>query len=79
MMEKENKSFFPKRENIIIVMAGCLLVILGFLLMTGPGTVDTHYESDIFNPRRIGIAPVVSLAGFVVIAVGILFFHKTKE
>ena len=41
------------------------VVILGFLLMSGGGSTETAYDPDIFSARRIKVAPLVCLAGFV--------------
>ena len=53
------------------------VVIIGFLLMSGPGSTDTTYEPDIFSVRRIKIAPVVCLVGFVSIIYAIV--RKPKD
>ena len=41
------------------------IVVLGFLLMVGPNSSETAFEPDIFSVRRIKVAPVVCLFGFV--------------
>jgi hypothetical protein len=41
------------------------VVVIGFLLMIGPNSSDTAFEPDIFSARRIKVAPVVCLLGFV--------------
>ena len=41
------------------------IVVLGFILMSGGGSTDTSYDPDIFSARRIKVAPVVCLLGFV--------------
>ena len=40
-------------------------VVIGFLLMVGPASTDTVYEPDIFSARRVKVAPVICLLGFV--------------
>ena len=50
--------------------------------MIGPGTTaETGFNPDIFSARRIKIAPMVCLAGFLLVIVGILYpsNSKTKE
>ena len=42
-----------------------LVVVVGFLLMAGSSSTDTMYDPDIFSTRRIKVAPVVCLLGFV--------------
>jgi len=42
-----------------------VIVVVGFLLMVGPNSSDTVFEPDIFSARRIKVAPIVCLVGFV--------------
>jgi len=62
-MDKSNFAF--DKVNFILLAVGMAVVVIGFLLMTGPGSADTAYEPDIFSVRRIKVAPVVCLLGFV--------------
>ena len=59
------RDFAFDKVNFILLAVGMAIVVIGFLLMTGPGTSDTVYEPDIFSARRIKVAPVVCLFGFV--------------
>ena len=59
------RDFAFDKVNFILLAAGMLIVVIGFLLMTGPGSSDTVYEPDIFSARRIKVAPIVCLFGFV--------------
>lgn len=43
-----------------------------FLLMTGPASTPTTFEPDIFSVRRIKVAPVVCLLGFVFMIYAVL-------
>jgi len=62
-MDKRNFAF--DKVNFILLAVSMVIVIIGFLLMTGPGSTDTVYEPDIFSVRRIKVAPIVCLFGFV--------------
>ena len=62
-MDKKNFAF--DKVNFILLAVGMVIVVIGFLLMTGPGSTDTVYEPDIFSVRRIKVAPIVCLIGFV--------------
>lgn len=62
-MDKRNLAF--GRINFILLAMGMLLVVIGFLLMTGSASDATQYQPDIFSVRRIKVAPVVCLVGFV--------------
>jgi len=62
-MEKQDFAF--DKINFILLAVGMAVVIIGFLLMSGSGSTETAYEPDIFSARRIKVAPVVCLIGFV--------------
>lgn len=75
--EKKTKLVFD-RINYILLAAGLLAVILGFALMTGSSTSMDAFEPDIFSFRRIRLAPVICLLGFVSMIVSILYKPKKK-
>lgn len=61
----DKRDFAFDKVNFILLAVGMIVVIIGFLLMTGPNSTETTFEPDIFSVRRIKVAPVVCLAGFV--------------
>ncbi len=68
-MEKEKKGFdFAfRKENYILMGVGVLLLILGYILLSGGGSDDPAVFSEaLFNTRRLVVAPLVILAGFIV-------------
>lgn len=67
----EKKNFALKKRNLYWIAAGFIVILLGFLLMMGSKTV-LEFNPDIFSVRRIRIAPMVSLLGFIIVGVGIL-------
>ena len=62
-MDKRNFAF--DKVNFILLAVGMAIVVVGFLLMTGAGSSDSVYEPDIFSARRIKVAPIICLVGFV--------------
>lgn len=75
-MDKRNFAF--DRTNFILLAIGMAVVVVGFILMSGSGSTDTTYDPDIFSARRIKVAPVVCLAGFVSIVYAIIRRPKDK-
>ena len=51
--------------NFILLAVSMLVVIIGFVLMGGSSSTAEAYQPDIFSARRIKVAPVVCLVGFV--------------
>jgi len=72
-----NPRFTLGKINVILIAVGFLIVVLGFVLMSG-STTGTVYNPDVFSFRRITVAPMVALAGFVFIVFAILFKPKNK-
>ena len=62
-MDKKNFAF--DKTNFILLAISMVIVVIGFLLMVGPNSSDTVFEPDIFSARRINVAPIVCLVGFV--------------
>lgn len=65
--------------NFILLAAGMIVVIIGFILMGGAGSTDTAYNPDIFSVRRIKVAPIVCLIGFVSMIYAVVYKPKDKE
>lgn len=77
-MDKRNLAF--GKTNYIICAAAVALIILGFILMTGPAsTIEGGFEPDIFSTKRVVVAPMVCFTGFLLMIVGILFPRKKEE
>ena len=55
----DKKKFAFDKSNYILLLVSVAVIIIGFLLMTGPGSTETHFEPDIFSFRRIVVAPAV--------------------
>ena len=62
-MDKKNLAF--DKVNYILLAVGMAVVVLGFILMSGGSSDETAYNPDIFSVRRIKVAPVVCLLGFI--------------
>ena len=75
-MDKKKYSF--DKTNFILLAVGMAIIIIGFLLMTGPCSTEGYFEPDIFSVRRIKVAPVISLFGFIFMIYGIVRKPKNK-
>lgn len=71
--EKQKLQFALGKNNMKHILIGVGLIILGFVLMSGGGSDDpAHFSEEIFNFRRITLAPIVSMAGFLWIILAIM-------
>ena len=75
----DKKEFAFGRLNYILLAVGMAVVIIGFLLMSGSGSTDTAYDLDIFSARRIKVAPVVCLLGFVSMIYAVVYRSKADS
>lgn len=76
---QHEQNFLFGKENYIWMAAGVALIFIGFMLMSGGKSPDPHQFNydEIFSFRRITLAPVVILTGFVVEVFAIM--RKPKE
>lgn len=74
-MDKRNYAF--DKTNFILIAVGMLVVILGFILMSGGGSDESVFDADIFCVRRIKVAPVICFIGFISIVYAII--RKPKD
>lgn len=76
----------PERERPFgklnyIAMAGCMiLIVVGFILMAGPGSsAEGGFNPDIFSTRRIVVGPALTFVGFLLMAFAILISPKKNN
>ena len=72
----DKRDFAFGRMNYILLAVGMAVVIIGFLLMSGSGSSESAYNPDIFSARRIKVAPVVCLLGFVSMIYAVIYRPK---
>ncbi|MBE0661519.1 MAG: DUF3098 domain-containing protein [Bacteroidales bacterium] len=55
------------RSNYFLVILALLFIMLGFIMMSGGGSEDPNvFDRSIFSFRRITLAPILVLAGYVI-------------
>lgn len=67
------------KKNYILLAIGMAIVIIGLVLMSGEGSAEGVFNPDIFSVRRIKVAPVVSLFGFIFIMFAIMYKSKAGK
>lgn len=63
------EKLFPfTRENYILMIVGLVVVLIGYLLMTGGKSPDPNqfHPDQVYSFRRITLAPIVIIIGFLV-------------
>lgn len=76
-MDKRNFAF--DKVNFILLAVGMAIVVIGFILMSGGASTEEAYNPDIFSVRRIKVAPVVCLVGFLSMVYAVIRRPKDNE
>jgi hypothetical protein len=65
---KEIKSeFLFEKRNYVVMIIGLAFIGLGFILMAGGGSDDPEiFNAEIYNFRRIRLAPTLVLIGLAI-------------
>lgn len=81
-MENNNKLGFGFRpENYKLLLIGLAINIIGFILMIGGATDDPNKfdGKELFSEVRITIAPILIIAGYLVIMYSIMRKPKANN
>lgn len=70
-------SITPK--GLRLLLAGVVVMVAGYILMTGPAPVHESFNYAMFDWRRLVAAPIVILAGIAVIIVAIMGRRGNQE
>ncbi|HNW57512.1 MAG TPA: DUF3098 domain-containing protein [Bacteroidales bacterium] len=78
--DKGKPNFALGRENYKLLAIGFAIIVVGFLLMLGgKAKSPNEFNNDIFSFRRITLAPIVVLAGFIFEIWAIMKKPKNEE
>ena len=71
---EEKKNMVLNKKNYLFIILGCVVVILGFVLMSGGGSEnpDIFNEEELFSFRRITLAPFLVMLGYGIVLFGIM-------
>ena len=80
-MEVEKQQLLPLTfENYKLMLIGFVIIVIGFILMAGGGSDDPNvFNEDMFNFRRITLAPILVLGGFAFEVYAIMKKPKKKR
>lgn len=67
------------KENYYLIAFGLLVIIIGFILMSGGKSDDPNvFNADgVYSARRITVAPIVVILGFAIEIYAV--FHRSKK
>lgn len=76
--QEEDKEFAFTSHNYKLLLIGIVVIIVGFLLLMGGGSDDPNeFNPEIFNARRMYVAPLTILGGYMFVIYAIM--KKTRK
>ena len=77
---KPTKEFVFQKKNYLFLFIGIAFIALGFILMSGGGSDDPEvFNPEIYNFRRIRLAPTLILIGLGIQVYAILLNSNKKN
>jgi len=78
--EPQNNKFSLGKKNLQLLLIGFVIIVFGFILMVGGKSEDPSvFNYDMFNFRRVTLAPLVVLFGFLFEIYAIMKKTKPEE
>jgi|TARA_X000000950_G_scaffold72197_2_gene89652 hypothetical protein len=69
--------FAFKKKNFILLITGILFIATGLILMSGGASEDPEvFNYEIFNFRRLTLAPILITIGFIIEIFAIMLKFK---
>lgn len=75
MSKKENTptDFVFSKQNYILLLISLAVIVVGFALLAGGGSDNPNeFSEEIFNVRRLYIAPIIILGGYFLVIYAIM-------
>jgi uncharacterized membrane protein len=79
-MENKNITLFGK-ENLLWMIIGAVVIILGLFLMTGGKSEDPNVfdVNEVYGTMRITVAPILIMVGLIIEIFAIMKKEKSKS
>ena len=76
----DEKDFAIPYKNIMYIAVAFGVMVLGYVIMAGGGSDDPNqFNEAMFSFRRIVVAPVVILAGMIMVIAAIMYRGKKEK
>lgn len=69
----EKESMPMGKMNYVLIGVSLLLIVVGFILMSGSGNEGSTFNDDVFSSTRIVVAPFITFLGFLCMIPAILY------
>lgn len=76
---KGNRPPLFRKMNYILMGVGALLLLVGYICLSGGKVPDEVFDGEIFNTRRIVVAPILIFLGLATEIVAIMWHPKAPK
>ena len=76
---KGNRPPLFRKMNYILMGVGALLLIIGYICLSGGKVPDEVFDGEIFNTRRLVVAPILIFLGLLTEIVAIMWHPKAPK
>ena len=79
-VRQDKKPPLFRKTNYILMLIGAILLIIGYFCISGGAAADPEqFNPEVFNTRRIVVAPILILLGLVTEIFAIMWRPRVKE
>ncbi len=80
-IDQERYTQFPLvKINFILMGIAALMIIVGFILISGGAPADADsFNPEVFSTRRIVVGPTITFLGFIFMGVGIMWPNRKPD
>lgn len=79
IQSENNRSPLFRKTNYILMAVGALILIIGYICLSGGKVPDEVFDGEIYNTRRIVVAPILIFIGMIIEIVAIMWRPKAKK
>jgi hypothetical protein len=76
---KGNRPPLFRKMNYILMGVGALLLLIGYICLSGGKVPDEVFDGEIFNTRRIVVAPILIFLGLATEIAAIMWHPKAPK
>ncbi len=77
--ERGNRPPLFRKMNYILMGVGALLLLIGYICLSGGDVPDNTFDGEIFNARRIKVAPILIFLGLLTEIVAIMWRPRAPK
>ena len=77
--ERGNRPPLFRKMNYILMGVGALLLLIGYICLSGGDVPDNTFDGEIFNARRIKMAPILIFLGLLTEIVAIMWRPRAPK